>query len=130
MDREKLEAARLAYAAGNASGNDDFRVEDGPKSRDLLAKGITCYLDVFSYRQLLYLREAIKLLSNFDRLTRLNLALLVSTSLEFTLMLCGYKGVLCGDQGLSGILFPTTHIHSPQLLWRVIRFSSLLRRVL
>jgi DNA modification methylase len=70
----------------------DFRVEPGPKSADLLRRGIRTYLDLFSSRQLLYLRHAIDLLPAFDPLVRLNLALLVSTSLEFNSMLCGYKG--------------------------------------
>lgn len=71
---------------------EDFVVKPGPKSSDLIRRGITSYLDLFSSRQLLYLNEAIRVLSSFDRLIRLNLALLVSTSLEFNSMLCGYKG--------------------------------------
>lgn len=70
----------------------DFRVSPGPKSDDLLRRGVTNYLDLFSSRQLLYLHEAIRVLKDLDPLVRLNLALLVSTSLEFNSMLCGYKG--------------------------------------
>ena len=71
---------------------DDFRVKDGPKSGDLLKHNINSYLDVFSSRQLLYIHQAIQQLHEYKGVTRLNLALLVSTSLEFNSMLCGYKG--------------------------------------
>src|SRR5262249_6722937 len=64
----------------------------GPKSADLIRRNIRSYLDLFSSRQLLYLRHAIDLLGSFEPMVRLNLALLVSTSLEFNSMLCGYKG--------------------------------------
>jgi hypothetical protein len=69
-----------------------FHVQAGPKSSDLIRSGIDSYLDLFSSRQLLYLHHAIDRLSSFSPLVRLNLALLVSTSLEFNSMLCGYKG--------------------------------------
>jgi putative DNA methylase len=49
------------------------------------------YLDLFSSRQLIFLSEAIRQLPA-DPDIRLNLGLLVSTSLEFNSMLCGYKG--------------------------------------
>lgn len=71
---------------------DDFRVEPGPKSQDLLNRGISSYLDLFSSRQLLFLNRAVERLTTFETLVRLNLALLVSTSLEFNALLCGYKG--------------------------------------
>ncbi|MFZ0545916.1 MAG: hypothetical protein WAM60_10790 [Candidatus Promineifilaceae bacterium] len=67
-------------------------VHPGPKSGHLSRRGITNYADLFSSRQLLYLNCAIKLLDQFDPLIRLNLSLLISTSLEFNSMLCGYKG--------------------------------------
>jgi len=69
-----------------------FAVRGGPKSGDLLGRNILSYLDVFSSRQLLYLNHAIRLLDDYQGIVRLNLALLVSTSLEFNAMLCGYKG--------------------------------------
>lgn len=71
----------------------DFAVSVGPKSRSLSDRKITSYLDVFSGRQLLLLREVIDLLPQFEPLIRMNLALLVSTSLEFNSLLCGYKGM-------------------------------------
>ena len=70
----------------------DFPIVAGPKSRILLDKKIDSYLDLFSSRQLLFLQKAIELLPDFEPLVRLNLALLVSTSLEFNSLLCGYKG--------------------------------------
>jgi putative DNA methylase len=70
----------------------DFAIEPGRKSRQLTPRDIHNYLDLFSSRQLLYLHHAIQLLPQFDEKIRLNLGLLVSTSLEFNAMLCGYKG--------------------------------------
>ena len=78
--------SQLPFRAG------DFLVEPGPKSRNILNRGVHNYLDLFSSRQLLFLHQAIALLPAFEPLVRLNLALLVSTSLEFNAMLCGYKG--------------------------------------
>ncbi len=71
---------------------EDFAVRDGPKSGDLLRHNIRSYLDVFSSRQLLYLSHAIRLLGDYHSVVKLNLALLISTSLEFNSLLCGYKG--------------------------------------
>lgn len=71
---------------------EDFAVKNGPKSGDLIRHAVLNYLDTFSSRQLLYLHRAIQALGKFERPVRLNLALLVSTSLEFNSMLCGYKG--------------------------------------
>lgn len=70
----------------------DFVIEPGRKSRQLTPRGIHNYLDLFSSRQLLFLHHAIRLLPQFAPDIRLNLGLLVSTSLEFNSMLCGYKG--------------------------------------
>ena len=87
----------------------DFAVLSGPKSADLISHGITSYLDLFSSRQLLCLRRAIAALGNFPPLIRLNLALLVSTSLEFNSMLCGYKG---GDKRRPGAIRHTFSHHA------------------
>ncbi len=90
-DREALARAdegrgRLPLAA------DEFCVEAGEKSIQLLRRNVHSYLDLFSSRQLAFLNEAARLLPEDDPIVRLNLALLVSTSLEFNSMLCGYKG--------------------------------------
>jgi hypothetical protein len=74
----------------------DFNIEQGRKSRQLILHGVDNYLDLFSSRQLIYLERAIKLLPQFEPLIRLNLGLLVSTSLEFNAMLSGYKGKKAG----------------------------------
>ena len=71
---------------------EDFGVKDGPKSRDLLKRNIQSYLDVFSSRQLLYLHQAIQQLEQFNDAAKLNMGILVSASLEFNSLLCGYKG--------------------------------------
>ena len=71
---------------------DRFRVEYGGKTRDLIKHNINSYLDTFSSRQLLYIHHAVRELGNYSKTDRLNLGMLVSTSLEFNSMLCGYKG--------------------------------------
>lgn len=91
-DVEHIYRANEARAGLDFGTPDEFEIEPGPKSGDLIRRRITTYLDLFSSRQLLYLWHAIDLLSSFESLIRLNLALLVSTSLEFNSMLCGYKG--------------------------------------
>ena len=70
----------------------DFAVMDGVKSGDLLRHNVRSYLDVFSSRQLLYLHNAILQLRDYTGINKLVLGTLVSTSLEFNSMLCGYKG--------------------------------------
>jgi putative DNA methylase len=90
-DREALaradeRRARLPWAEA------DFCVEPGDKSNQLLGRNVHCYLDLFSSRQLAYLDQAARLLPNDDPIVRLNMALLLSTALEFNSMLCGYKG--------------------------------------
>jgi hypothetical protein len=89
--------ARIDQANHERGGLDfgsleDFRVKDGPKSGDLLRRHINSYLDVFSSRQLLFLHQAIQQLRDYDGAAKLTLGMLVSASLEFNSMLCGYKG--------------------------------------
>lgn len=71
---------------------ESFQVVPGDKSAQLLRRGIDSYLDLFSTRQLLVMEHAIDQLPENDELIRLNLALLLSTSLEFNSLLCGFKG--------------------------------------
>jgi putative DNA methylase len=66
-------------------------VQPGPKSIDLIRRGIANYQELYSSRQLLYLQEAARHLPSAEPQLRRYLALLVSTSLEFNAMLCGYK---------------------------------------
>ena len=70
----------------------NFEVHAGPKSIDLVNRGIHTYLELFSSRQLLYLHSAIKYLSRLESIAKVKIALLLSTSVEFNSMLCGYKG--------------------------------------
>lgn len=72
---------------------EDFCIIPGDKSVQLLNRKIENYLDLFSSRQLIFLNEAVRFIPNDDPVVGLNLALLVSTSLEFNSMLCGFKGV-------------------------------------
>ena len=87
----KIEKADILRS--NLSLNpDQFAVENGRKTRQLLQRGVENYLDLFSSRQLLYLDSSIRHLQELPELARLNLGMLVSTSLEFNTLLCGYKG--------------------------------------
>jgi putative DNA methylase len=97
----------------------DFLVAEGPKSKALLRRNITSYLELFSSRQLHYVRYAIEALAKLKPSIRLNLALLVSTSLEFNSLLCGYKGVQTRRSGSirhvfshHAYAFPTTALEN------------------
>ena len=93
----ELDLARIEQADKQRNSLDfgpleGFKINDGPKSGDLLRHNIRSYLDAFSSRQLLYLHYAIRQLQDYTGIDRLTLGTLVSTSLEFNSMLCGYKG--------------------------------------
>jgi len=70
----------------------NFRIRKGPKSDDLIKRGVVSYHELFAPRQIIYMALSKELLSNLRNDDRLWLALLVSTSLEFNSILCGYKG--------------------------------------
>jgi adenine-specific DNA methylase len=94
-DRDDLAAIKRSDAASKRASLPDrnlLRVLPGPKSRDLLTKGINNYRDLFTARQLLYIGKAKELIDHVGPDHRIWLALLVSTSLEFNSVLCGYKG--------------------------------------
>ena len=91
-DRERHEAAD-GRRSGLPFSPALFRVIPGDKSIQLSRRNVHSYLDLFSSRQLLFLDAVARHLPDDDPIVRLNLALLVSTSLEFNSMLCGYKGV-------------------------------------
>lgn len=78
-----------------------FAVSGGPKSGDLIRRGIRSYLDLFTSRQLLYMHESIALVKSLEKADRLLISLLISTSLEFNCLLCGYKG---GDRRRPGAI--------------------------
>ena len=91
-DHAHIREANARRAVLKLGPPDHFAIVDGPKSGDLLRRGVRSYLDLFSSRQLLYLDESIRLLQDYRDAEKLNLAMLVSTSLEFNSMMCGYKG--------------------------------------
>ncbi len=91
-DLERIQYADAERSNLNFGNLDNFDIEYGDKTRDLLKRNVHSYLDTFSSRQLLYIYHAIQELNNYDKTDRLNLGMLVSTSLEFNSMLCGYKG--------------------------------------
>ncbi len=105
-DRERVAAAGARRPA-LPFVPEAFGVQGGDKSIQLLRRGIHSYLDLFSSRQLLFLDAAGRCLPD-EPLVRLNLALLVSTALEFNSMLCGYKGV---DRRRSGAVRHTFAHH-------------------
>ena len=92
LDLARIEQADQRRQELDFGDPESFIVGDGPKSGDLLRHAIPSYLDVFSSRQLLYLHHAIRLLAGYGGIEKLNLGTLISTSLEFNSMLCGYKG--------------------------------------
>jgi hypothetical protein len=93
MDIGILHDAAMQRSKWISDDDKSFAVAAGPKSRDLIRRNITDYRDLYSSRQLLYLKEAMDILPSIEPAARRYLALLVSTSLEFNSMLCGYKGV-------------------------------------
>ena len=94
IDQERIQLAQKQRPKLDFGCLDNFKVKDGPKSGDLWKRNIHSYLDLFSSRQLLYLHQAIRQLreQEYSKVERLNIGMLVSTSLEFNSMLCGYKG--------------------------------------
>lgn len=91
-DFSLINKARMQSINLNFGDSRKFQVHNGPKSDDLIRRRITSYQELFTPRQLLYIHNAKQLLSNLNGRERLWLALLVSTSLEFNSILCGYKG--------------------------------------
>jgi len=91
-DLEAIAKAKKATARIDSPEKHSLRVLGGPKSSDLLNRKIEYYSDLFSARQLLYISTAKNFIDAAEPKHRLWLALLVSTSLEFNSLLCGYKG--------------------------------------
>ncbi len=87
---QRIQAMAQSLDFGDTKG---FEIPNGPKSDDLRRRGIHNFLDLFAPRQLHYLHTAARLLVGRPLDERLWLSLLVSTSLEFNSLLCGYKGV-------------------------------------
>ncbi len=91
-DLALLERADVLARGLDWAESPDFAVPQGPKSDDLLRRNIKSFPELFTARQRLYLKAANDLLRTVPEQDRLWLALLVSTSLEFNALLCGYKG--------------------------------------
>ena len=87
LNQALINAQRLKFG-----DSEEFCVQQGPKSKDLLRRGISSFQDLFTARQLLYLRASLDFLLELPHEDRVWLALLLSTSLEFNSLLCGYKG--------------------------------------
>lgn len=95
IEQEDLALLAQARSIGDKArfgDSENFRIPNGPKSRDLLRRNINSFQELFTARQLLYLKTSLELLGDLGGEDRLWLALLVSTSLEFNSLLCGYKG--------------------------------------
>jgi DNA modification methylase len=112
IDAAASRVAKLVFPVDNG-----FMVPQGPKSNDLLARGVTNFLDLFSPRQRIYLSEAKRCIDETAPEHRLWLALLVSTSLEFNSMLCGYKGV---DQRRPGAIRHVFSHHAYSFPWTAL----------
>ncbi|MSP13487.1 MAG: hypothetical protein EXR62_11095 [Chloroflexi bacterium] len=91
-DIQHIEQARIYSAANICLPKNDLTVSGGPKSDDLLHKGISNYADLFTHRQLIYLAASKDILDTFEEKHQRWLGMIVSTSLEFNCLLCGYKG--------------------------------------
>ncbi len=91
-DHQVLQRARALYEKRADLPLPGLTVQGGPKSNDLLSRGITSYADLFSPRQTLYITVCKEALETIEAKHQIWLALLISTSLEFNSMLCGYKG--------------------------------------
>lgn len=101
---------------------DHFQVEGGYKSRVLHHRGITNYLDLFTNRQLHYIGAMAQQLATYPAKQKQLFALLLSTSLEFNSLLCGYKGTRQRRPGTirhvfahHGYYFPSTALENNPL---------------
>ncbi len=93
-DERALSGMKKAHEQRQAVALDReaFKVDAGRKSVQLLRRGIDNYLDLYSSRQLLVFQKGTELMVHYTGTVKLNLALLLSTSLEFNSLLSGYKG--------------------------------------
>jgi DNA modification methylase len=91
-DLRRIEKARRFVRKDVQLPITNLSVPSGPKSDDLLKREVNNFSDLFSHRQLVYIATCKELLDSVDERHRLWLGLLVSTSLEFNSLLCGFKG--------------------------------------
>jgi hypothetical protein len=116
-DRTAIDQAREAALGFDFGDAEHFRVPSGPKSDDLLGRNVTSFLDLFTPRQLLYLSSAREVLRELPEEHRLWLALLVSTSLDFNALLCGYKGAGISRPGAIRHVFSHHAYSFPSTRW-------------
>lgn len=92
-DKKNIVKAKNSVKKGLPFNRDLLKISPGTKSSDLINRKIGYYDEVFTPRQLLYIKYSIEYLQKIqDGAERIPLALLISTSLEFNSLLCGYKG--------------------------------------
>lgn len=91
-DIELIQSAKKLSHSVDFGDLRGFDIPRGPKSDDLLNRGIQNFLELFTPRQVVYLNKVIQVLPDLEVEDRLWMALLVSTSLDFNSLLCGYKG--------------------------------------
>jgi adenine-specific DNA methylase len=91
-DLSQIERAKEFVKNNISLPNDSLIIPEGPKSSDLLKRGVKSYADLFTARQQIYISKCRDFLAELPEPHRLWLSLLVSTSLEFNSLLCGYKG--------------------------------------
>ncbi len=91
-DNESISKASRWTKRNAHYASPDFEIPDGPKSGDLLNRGIRYFSELFFPRQLAYITHSADILGSMPEKHALWLSLLLSTSLEFNSALCGYKG--------------------------------------
>lgn len=91
-DFKKVKKAATACKKCVLPSETETAVEAGPKSKDLLRRNVSSYIEVFSSRQLIYISTCKELLEKVPPVHQAWLGMLISTSLEFNSLLCGYKG--------------------------------------
>jgi putative DNA methylase len=99
-DLGKLETAREHSIAIDLPF-DNLIIHPGPKSVDLIKHNIHSFSELFTSRQILYIAKAKELLTTVPKKHQIWLSMLISTSLEFNSLLCGYKG---GDKRRPGAI--------------------------
>jgi len=136
QDVSLVHEAERKFADTTTLDPSEFTVPEGPKSKDLISRKVRSYLDLFSRRQLFFIEQAIKLIRTESEEHRLWLSLMISTSLEFNSLLCGYKGAAVRRPGAIRHVFshhaysfpytalennPVFHLNTSGTLGRVFR---------
>ena len=91
-DMNLIDQAKTRFRTLDFGDVADFDIPRGPKSDGLLNRRINSFLELFTPRQLLYLHSCMEALPEMPDEARLWMGLLISTSLDFNCLLCGYKG--------------------------------------